>query len=103
MQCNSILIYPNADEDDYLSTSAVVTFRYGETLHNVTIFMIDDLYAEPTEYFSVGLEAIGQEVVVFPITECTVAIQDNDCKYYNTVFLSFDIFQIYRLVLVTHQ
>ena len=61
-------------------TNEVVTFRDGETLHNVTIVIIDDLYAEPTEYFSVRLEAIGQEVVVFPITECTIEIDDNDCK-----------------------
>ncbi|XP_019856484.1 PREDICTED: uncharacterized protein LOC109585001 [Amphimedon queenslandica] len=64
--------------DDYLSKSAVVTFRYGETLHNVTIAVIDDLYAESTEYFTVRLEAIGQDVFAFPITECTVGIQDND-------------------------
>uniref|UniRef100_A0A1X7TVB8 FHA domain-containing protein n=1 Tax=Amphimedon queenslandica TaxID=400682 RepID=A0A1X7TVB8_AMPQE len=64
--------------DDYLSTSSVVTFRYGETLHNVTIAINDDLYAEPTEYFTVRLEAIGQDVIVFPITECTVEINDND-------------------------
>ena len=74
-----------------MSTSAVVTFRYGETLHNVTIAIIDDLYAEPTEYFTVRLEAIGQDVIVFPITECTVRIHDNDCKY-DTTFLRFNIF-----------
>ena len=69
----------------------MVTFRYGETLHNVTIAIIDDLYAEPTEYFTVRLEAIGQDVIVFPITECTVRIHDNDCKY-DTTFLRFNIF-----------
>ena len=71
----------NVDGDDYLLTNETVTFRYGETLQNITIAIIDDLYAEPTEYFSVRLEAIGQEVVVFPITECTIEIDDNDCKY----------------------
>ncbi|XP_011408499.1 PREDICTED: uncharacterized protein LOC105315516, partial [Amphimedon queenslandica] len=55
--------------DDYLSTSSVVTFRYGEILHNVTIAIIDDHYAEPTEYFTLSLEAVGQDVIVFPITE----------------------------------
>ena len=70
-------------------------------LHNVTIAIIDDLHAEPIEYFTVRLEAIGQDVIVFPITECTVGIHDNDCKY-NTIFLRFNIFQIYRLALVTH-
>ena len=74
-----------------MSTSAVVTFRYGETLHNVTIAIIDDLYAEPTEYFTVRLEAVGQDVIVFPIPECTVRIRDNDCKFI-TIFLRFNIF-----------
>lgn len=67
--------------DDYMPTSVVVTFRNGETLHNVAVAIIDDSYAERTEYFTVRLEAIGREVVVFPITECVVEIRDNDCKY----------------------
>ncbi|XP_019859574.1 PREDICTED: uncharacterized protein LOC109587792 [Amphimedon queenslandica] len=64
--------------DDYMPTSVVVTFREGETLHSVAIAIIDDSYAEPTEYFSVRLEAVGQEVAVFPITECVVEIRDDD-------------------------
>ena len=74
-----------------MSTSSVVIFRYRETLHNVTIAIIDDLYAEPTEYFTVRLEAVGQDVTVFPNTECTVEINDNDCKY-NIIFLTLNIF-----------
>ena len=98
--CSLLLLY-NVDGADYLSTSAVVTFRFGETLHDVTIAIIDDLYAEPTEYFTMRLEAIGQDVIVFPITECTIELHDNDCKY-NIIFLRFNILQIYRLALVTH-
>ena len=71
----------NVDGADYVSKSAVVTFRYEEILQNVAIAIIDDVYAEPTEYFTVRLEAIGREVVAFPITECAIRIDDNDCKY----------------------
>ena len=77
----SSLFVHNVDGNDYLLTNEMVTFRYGETLLNVTIAIIDDLYAEPTEYFTVRLEAIGQDVIVFPITECAIEINDNDCKY----------------------
>ena len=58
----------------------MVTFRHGEVLHNVSIVIIDDHYVEPTEYFTLRLEAIGQDVLVFPITECVIGIYDNDCK-----------------------
>ena len=82
MQSNIIILFViDIDGADYLSTSAVVTFRNGEMLQNLAIAIIDDVYAEPTEYFTLRLEAIGQEVVIFPITECTIEINDNDCKY----------------------
>ena len=58
----------------------MVTFRHGEVLHNVSIAIIDDHNVEPTEYFTLRLEAIGQDVLVFPITECVIGIYDNDCK-----------------------
>ena len=58
----------------------MVTFRHGEVLYNVSIAIIDDHYVEPTEYFTLRLEAIGQDVLVFPITECVIGIYDNDCK-----------------------
>ena len=76
-----LLLVIDIDGTDYLSTSAVVTFSYGETLLNVTMTIIDDLYAEPVEYFTVTLEAIGQEVIVYPITECVIEVDDNDCKH----------------------
>ena len=86
-----ICIY-NVDGVDYESTSAVVTFRNGEMLQNVAIVIIDDVYVEPTEYFSVRLKAIGHEVVVFPITECAIRINDNDCKYDTIYDITLPIF-----------
>ena len=46
----------------------------------VSIPILEDNVAEQIEYFTLRLEAI-RDVLVFPITESVVAIQDNDCKY----------------------
>ena len=64
----------------------MVTFESGTMEKSVSIPILEDNLAEKTEYFTLRLEAIG-DVLVFPITESVVAIQDNDCKcvwYYAT-------------------
>lgn len=62
---------------DYSSFSVVVTFGAGETLKSVSVPIIDDQYAEPTQYFTIGIENLGDDVT-FPITEAVIKIIDND-------------------------
>lgn len=68
---------------DYSSVSVDVTFIAGEdTIMNVSIPIIDDMYTEPTQYFTVSLLSLEEEgEVVFPITDAVVKIIDNDGQY----------------------
>lgn len=73
---------------DYSSVSEVVTFLSGERLKNVSIPITDDLYAEPTQYFSVSIVSLEDEgEVVFPITETVIKIIDNDGESTSDGFL----------------
>jgi hypothetical protein len=46
---------PGADEYDYGQTSGTVTFAPGETSHTITVQILPDYIAEPTENFYVNL------------------------------------------------
>lgn len=70
------------DNEDYLSSSVVITFGTDVISKTVSISIIDDNFVESTEYFTIILEPIGENVIVFPISEAVVAIQDNDCNKY---------------------
>ena len=70
----------STDSEDYVSTSVIVNFTAGkETVKYVTIPIIDDQYAEPTEYFSIVIEPLEGDVT-FPLNEAVVAITDDDSK-----------------------
>ena len=64
---------------DYTSISEIVNFQSGETLKNVSITILDDLYVEGTEYFILKIESM-EGVVTFSVSEAVVAIQDDDGK-----------------------
>ena len=66
---------------DYSSFSTLVTFSGNETTKSVPIPIIDDNYAEPTQYFTISIESPNKDDdVTFPITEAVIKIIDNDGK-----------------------
>ncbi|HEY8668228.1 MAG TPA: Calx-beta domain-containing protein, partial [Tepidisphaeraceae bacterium] len=66
------------EHGDYTSAQGTLTFAAGETSKDVSITILDDAEAEPTETFTVVLSnATGAAAVDQPDTE-TVAIADDD-------------------------
>ena len=58
----------------------IVDFAATDKLQNVTINITNDAVAEKTEYFTITVEAISKEVVIFPYATTTVEILDDDSK-----------------------
>lgn len=78
---------------DYSTFSTLVTFSGNETTKSVPIPIIDDGYAEPTQYFTISIESPTKDDITFPITEAVVKIIDNDgkinCSYTLSLFQCF--------------
>ena len=71
---------------DYISINKVVNFQSGETLKNVSVTILDDSYAEGTEYFILKIESM-EGVVTYPVSTAVVAIKDNDGNLNMNVFV----------------
>ena len=71
---------------DYSSIDVILNFTDGETIKNVSIPIIADMYVEPTEYFTVSIEALDGDVV-FPITDTVIKIIDDDGMNYYYILL----------------
>ena len=59
-----------------------MNFQSGETIKNVSITILDDIYVEGTEYFILKIESMEGDIT-FSVSEAVVAIQDDDGKNSN--------------------
>jgi hypothetical protein len=65
---------------DYTAIDVILYFNGSDTdlIQNVSIPIVNDMYAEPTEYFTVRMESLTTDDAVFPITETVIKITDDD-------------------------
>ena len=65
---------------DYTTFTQIVDFAAADKFKNVIINITNDAVAETTEYFTIALEEVSKEVVIFPYATATVEILDDDSK-----------------------
>ena len=70
--------YIHTGGKDYQVKSEIVSFSGGgDTMKLVMVTILDDLLSEKTEYFTMSIEPINDDVA-FPISDAVVGIEDND-------------------------
>lgn len=72
---------------DFVLTSVSLTLNPNVTRSCVNIDIVDDLIIEGTEQFELNLQSFGAGVVSIVRQSIVIVIQDNDCKFLNSVHI----------------